>query len=122
MNSIGLDSSCWLKMSGYGSKIFMNMDHINLFFEDPVGSSLKKKNKERKKPASKSFSSYISSYYKMHGENYLGGGPVIRIWNQEVCSLCDLRFEPCGCSYDSHWRLTWSLIPGSVGLVEVHAS
>jgi len=34
--------------------------------------------------------------------NYLGGGPVIRVWDQEICSLCVLRFEPCGCSYDSH--------------------
>jgi hypothetical protein len=38
--------------------------------------------------------------------NYLGGGPVVRAWNQEVCSLCGLRFEPCGYSYDGHWRLT----------------
>jgi hypothetical protein len=22
--------------------------------------------------------------------------------DQEVCSLCGLRFEPCGCSYDGH--------------------
>jgi hypothetical protein len=41
--------------------------------------------------------------------NHLGGGSVIKVWNQEVCSLCGLRFEPCGCSYDDHWRLTWSL-------------
>jgi len=27
-----------------------------------------------------------------------------------------------GCSYDGHWRLTWSLILGLVRLVEVHAS
>ncbi|KAJ6968167.1 ABC transporter G family member 15-like [Populus alba x Populus x berolinensis] len=26
------------------------------------------------------------------------------------------------CSYDVHWRLTWSLTSGPVGLVEVHAS
>jgi hypothetical protein len=38
--------------------------------------------------------------------NHLGGGPVVRAWDQEVCSLCDLRFESCGCSYDSHWKLT----------------
>ena len=38
--------------------------------------------------------------------NNLGGGTVIRTWDQEVCSLCDFRFEPCGCSYDGHWRLT----------------
>jgi hypothetical protein len=48
--------------------------------------------------------------------------PVVRTWDQEVCSLCGLRFEPCGCSYDGHWRLTWSLTSGPVGLVEVHAS
>jgi hypothetical protein len=44
------------------------------------------------------------------------------VWDQEVCSLCDLRFKPCGCSYDGHWRLTWSLTSGPVGLVEVRAS
>jgi hypothetical protein len=41
---------------------------------------------------------------------------------QEVCSLCGLRFEPCGCSYDGHWRLIWSLTLRPVELVEVHAS
>jgi len=54
--------------------------------------------------------------------NHLGGGPMVRAWDQEVCSLCGLRFEPCGCSYDDHWRLTWSLTSGPVGLVEVRAS
>jgi hypothetical protein len=34
--------------------------------------------------------------------NHLGGGPVVRAWDQEICSLCGLRFEPCGCSYDDH--------------------
>ena len=42
--------------------------------------------------------------------------------DQEVCFFCSLRFELCGCSYDGHWRLTWSLTSGPVGLVEVHAS
>jgi hypothetical protein len=54
--------------------------------------------------------------------NHLGGGPVIKAWDQEVCSLCCFRFEHCGCSYDGHWRLTWSLTLGPVGLVEVFAS
>jgi len=54
--------------------------------------------------------------------NHLGGGTVVKAWDQEVCSLCGLKFEPCGCSYDGHWRLTWSLTSGPVGLVEVHAS
>jgi hypothetical protein len=49
-------------------------------------------------------------------------GPVVRAWDQEVCFLCGLRFEPCGCLYDGHWRLTWSLTSGPVGLVEVRAS
>jgi len=44
------------------------------------------------------------------------------VWDQEICSFCGLRFELCGCSYDGHWRLTWSLTSGPVGLVEVHAS
>jgi hypothetical protein len=47
---------------------------------------------------------------------------MIKVWDQEVCSLCDLRFEPCGCSYDGHWRLTWSLTSGPVELVEVCTS
>ena len=54
--------------------------------------------------------------------NHLGDGPVVRVWDQEVYSLCGLRFEPCGCSYDGYWRLTWSLTSGPVRLVEVHAS
>jgi hypothetical protein len=54
--------------------------------------------------------------------NYLGGGLMIRVWDQEICSFSGLRFEPCGCSYDGHWRLTWSLISGPVGLVEMHVS
>jgi hypothetical protein len=59
---------------------------------------------------------------KVKKKNHLGGGPVIKVWDQEVCSLCDLRFEPCGCSYDGHWRLTWSLTSGPVELVEVCTS
>ena len=53
---------------------------------------------------------------KKKAYNHLGGGPVIKAWDQEVCFLCSLRFEPCDCSYDGHWRLTWS------GLVEVRAN
>jgi hypothetical protein len=48
--------------------------------------------------------------------------PVVRAWDQEICSLYGLGFEPCGCSYDSHWKLTWSLTSGPVGLVKVRAS
>jgi hypothetical protein len=47
---------------------------------------------------------------------------VVRVWDQEICSLYGLRFESCGCSYDGHWRLTWSLTSGHVGLVEVHTA
>jgi hypothetical protein len=54
--------------------------------------------------------------------NHLGGGSVVKAWDQEVCSLCDLRFEPYGCSYDGHWRPIWSLTSGPVRLVEVRAS
>ena len=54
--------------------------------------------------------------------NYLGGGLVVKAWDQEVCFFYGLRFEPCGCSYDGHWRLTWSLTSGPMGLVEVRAS
>jgi len=57
-------------------------------------------------------------------DNHLDGdgGSVVRVWDQKVCFFCDLRFEPCGCSYDGYWRLTWSLTSGSVRLVEVRAS
>jgi len=54
--------------------------------------------------------------------NYLGGSPVVRVWDQDVCSLCGLRFEPCGCLNDSHWRLTWSLTSRPVELVEVRVN
>jgi len=27
----------------------------------------------------------------------------------------------CGCLYDGHWRLTWLLTSGHVGLIEVRA-
>ena len=65
---------------------------------------------------------YSSNQIKIVRTNYLGGGPVVKVWDQKVCFLCGLRFEPCGCSYDGHWRLTWSLTSGPVGLVEVRAS
>ena len=61
-------------------------------------------------------------YLKIVFNNYLGGGPIVRIWDQVVCSLYGLRLEPCGCSYDDHWRFTWSLTSGPVGLVEVRAN
>jgi hypothetical protein len=32
------------------------------------------------------------------------------------------KFESCDCLYAGHWRLTWSLTSGPVGLVEVHAN
>ena len=54
--------------------------------------------------------------------NHLDGGLVVRAWDQEIYSFCGLRFEPCGCSYDGHWRLTWSLTLGPVRLVEVRAN
>jgi hypothetical protein len=47
---------------------------------------------------------------------------VLKAWDQEVCSLCGLRFEPRDCLYDGYWRLTWSLTSGPVGLVKVRAS
>jgi len=55
-------------------------------------------------------------------DNHLDSGLVIRVWNQKVCFLCGLRFKLYGCSYDGHWRLTWSLTSGPVGLVEVRAN
>jgi len=47
---------------------------------------------------------------------------VVKAWDQEVCSFCGLRFEPRDYSYDGHWRLTWSLTSGPMGLVKVRAS
>jgi len=41
---------------------------------------------------------------------------VIKAWDQKIYSLCGLRFEPCGYSCDSHWRLTWSLTSGARGI------
>ena len=43
-----------------------------------------------------------------------------RWWS--IYSLCSFRFELCSYSYDGHWRLTWSLTSGLVGLVEVRVS
>jgi hypothetical protein len=69
---------------------------------------------------------FISMYHIIHIVviiiNHLDNDSVIRTWSQEIYFLCDFRFEPCGCLYDGHWRLTWSLTSGPVGLVEVHAS
>jgi hypothetical protein len=59
---------------------------------------------------------------KTQGKNHLDGSPIVRVWDQEVCFLCGLRFEPCCCAYDGHWRLTWSLTSGPLRLVEIHAS
>jgi hypothetical protein len=68
------------------------------------------------------FELFATHAHNNNNNNHLGGGLVVRVWDQDVCSLCDLRFEPCGCSYDGHWRLTWSLTSGPVELVEVRAS
>jgi hypothetical protein len=54
--------------------------------------------------------------------NHLGGDLVIRVWDQEVCFICVFRFKLCGCLYDGHWKLTWSLISRPVELVEVRIS
>ena len=54
--------------------------------------------------------------------NYIVGDPVVKVWDQDICFLCSFKFEPCGCKYDGHWRLTWSLTSRSVGLVKVRAS
>ena len=53
---------------------------------------------------------------------FLADDQVVRAWDQEVCFLCGLRFKLYGCSYNSHWRLTRSLISRPVELVEVRAS
>jgi hypothetical protein len=64
-----------------------------------------------------------TSWHKKSGaENYLGGGSVVKVWDQDVCFLYGLRVEPCGCLYDSHRRLTWSLTSGPMKLVEVCAN
>jgi len=63
-----------------------------------------------------------SIYHKCSVHNHLGGGSMVKAWDREVCFFYGLRFEPYDWSYDGHWRLTWSLTSGPVGLVEVHAS
>jgi hypothetical protein len=67
-------------------------------------------------------SSDLPSTFYASKFNLLGGGKVVIVWDQEVCSLCGLRFEPCSCSYDGHWRLIWSLTSGPVRLIEMRAS
>jgi hypothetical protein len=47
-------------MSGYGYKIFINIDHINLLFENPGGSSLKKKKTKKEKNLQVKFSLHTS--------------------------------------------------------------
>ena len=64
----------------------------------------------------------MTKHSNNNNNNHLGGDLVIKVWDQDVCFLCGLRFEPCNCLYDGHWRFTWSLTSGPVGLVEVHAS
>ena len=29
--------------------------------------------------------------------NHLVGAPVVKVWDQDVCSPCDLRFKRCSC-------------------------
>jgi len=64
----------------------------------------------------------MRGHLKMLQMNHLGGGPVIKNWDQEICFFCGFRFQSCGYSYNGYWRLTWSLTLGPVGLVEVRAS
>jgi hypothetical protein len=47
---------------------------------------------------------------------------MVGVWDQEVCSFCNLMVESYDCSYDGHWRLTGSLTLEPVELVEVCAS
>jgi hypothetical protein len=54
--------------------------------------------------------------------NHGGGSPVVKTWDQKICFLCDLKFEPCGCSYNSHYRLTWSLTSEPVRWVKMRTS
>jgi hypothetical protein len=54
--------------------------------------------------------------------NHLDDDIMIKTWDQEICFLSSLMFEPCDCSYNDHWRLTWSLTSGPVGLVEMRAN
>jgi hypothetical protein len=86
-----------------------------LFFHDYLEE---KKNHSKRKIKHGDFGGPYLGHNKIH----LGGDPVIKASDQKVCSFDGLRFEPCDCSYDSHWRLTWSLTSRPVGLVEVHAN
>jgi hypothetical protein len=66
--------------------------------------------------------SHPRHHLKSESQVHLGGDLVVRAWDQEICFLYGLKFEPYSCSYDGHWRLTLSLTSRSVGLVEVRAS
>jgi len=87
-------------------------------------NNLKKIYHSKYRKTEKGFSLNLTIKGKIINKKFIniGGGLVVKVWDQEVCSLCGLRFEPCGCSYVGHWRLTWSLTSGPVGLVEVRAS
>jgi hypothetical protein len=61
----------------------------------------------------------MSLVYIIHLIDEKESGLVIKIWDQEVYSICGFRFELCNYLYNNHWRFTWSLISGPVGLVKV---
>jgi len=105
----------WKQVVGYNWVFYQICQSFFRFF------FLKKNNSTREKTCKKNRIAERNST-KNQTQNHLGGGLVVRAWDQEVCSLCGLKFEPCGCSYDGHWRFTWSLTSGPMGLVEVRAS
>jgi len=44
----------------------------------------------------------MRTFKKLTLLNYLDCISAVRALDQEVCFLCGLRFELCGCSYDGH--------------------
>ena len=104
----------WMVPGGEGDQVFSSLEKLSI---QQCGKLL------RQLPTLGCLQKAITPPTKKHVIfNHLSSGPVVKAWDQEICSLCGLRFEPCGCSYDGHWRLTWSLTSGPVGLVEMRAS
>jgi len=78
--------------------MIIELNHGLAYYQfSEYNTSGKIKRKKKKKRFAKIYNAF---------DNHVGGGSVVRVWDQEICFFCGLRFKPCGCSYDGHWRLT----------------
>lgn len=48
--------------------------------------------------------------------NYQVGGSMVKFWDQGFCSSVISDSSPVVVNIDSHWRLSWLLTSGSVGI------